>query len=169
MSRLSDEEIEKAAQKFYDEMTAITTIYTVEFVRKDNGQKESFAAFYGKTFPMKEDMSHEEIVAVSKEKDKDILEMLDKLKTYIEEYVDNVDDFISGIHKEIEFYQFHGEDQKRMSIHDNVDYCETAEQAFEKFKYYYAIAKNPELSEEQDTENVEKFIDSELFEKIKNL
>ena len=169
MPSLTDEQIKKAAHELYEELSAITTIYHMEFVRKDNDEKIPFASFYGKTFSMKENMSHKEIIERSKRKDKDILEEINKLEVCIEKYIDDADDFISKLHTDIVFTQFHGEDHKRRSIADNVDYCETAEQAFEKFKHYLAIAKNPELAETAGDEHFDEFLQSSLFDYIKNL
>ncbi len=158
-------EAEKAAKEIFSRLNAITTVYHLEFVRKDNGKNKEFAAFYGKTFPYEGDMCNDDIIAESKRQDADILAMLDLLKDYIGDYVGE-DDFISGLHKNIHFVQFHGDDNKRRSMHDNVVYCQDAEQAFENFKHFYELAKRPE-SAADGTVAEEDYLTLDLFKGLR--
>ncbi len=164
MEDRSEKLIRKLAGRF-SEFFDVTPIYRISLVLED-GTEESFADFYGKTFSITECKWLDELEDRAKENDKDIGEMRKNLYAMIEEHYG--EDVAKKLITTIDFVQFHGDDHKLISIHDNAIYCSNENQAFENFQHY-AIAGNSELDETEGDRKFDEFLQSELFKHLKNL
>lgn len=149
----------------FSEFFDVTPIYRISLVLED-GTEESFADFYGKTFSITECKWLDELEDRAKANDKDIEEMRKNLYAKIEEHYGQ--EVAVRLKTEIDFAQFHGDDHKGISIHDNAIYCTNENQAFENFKHY-ALDGNSELAETEGDRKFDEFLQSDLFKHLKDL